>query len=118
MMLQVSSTVTLLAPPEGPPPPWMAKRPAGIDAFLDALENHERLEQQYGAVRAPVLFTWGSVTHPRWNNMRHRLENLFPDFTSQRFEGLHHLNTSHQAEPERVARMLDDFWTRAEMALS
>jgi pimeloyl-ACP methyl ester carboxylesterase len=118
MMLQVSPTVTLPPPPEGPPPPWMAKRPAGIDAFLDALENHERLETQYRAVRAPVLFTWGSLTHPRWNTMRQRLANLFQDFTSHRFEGLHHLNTSHQAEPERVARMLDDFWTRAEMALS
>jgi pimeloyl-ACP methyl ester carboxylesterase len=114
MRLQVSSTVTLPPPPEGPPPPWMTKRPAGIDAFLSALDKHERLERQYGTVRAPVLFTWGSLTHPRWNTMRQRLEKLFPDFTARCFDGLHHLNTSHQAEPERVARMLDDFWTRAE----
>jgi pimeloyl-ACP methyl ester carboxylesterase len=116
MMLQVSSTVTLPTPPEGPPPPWMAKRPAGIDAFLSALESHERLETRYRLVRAPVLFTWGSLTHPRWNTMRQRLEKLFPDFTANRFNGLHHLNTSHQAEPERVAHMLNDFWTRAEAA--
>ena len=118
MMLQVSPAVALPPPPEGPPPPWMAKRPAGIDAFVVALENHERLETQYGAVRAPVLFTWGSLTHPRWNTMRQRLEKLLPDFTSRCFDGLHHLNTSHQAEPERVAAMLDDFWTRAEITLS
>jgi pimeloyl-ACP methyl ester carboxylesterase len=117
MMLQVSSTVMLPPLPEGPSPPWMAKRPAGIDAFLEALENHERLETQYRAVRVPILFTWGSLTHPRWNTMRQRLEKLFPDFTAHRFDGLHHLNTSHQAEPERVARMLEDFWTRAEADL-
>ena len=114
MMLQVSSAVALPPPPEGPPPPWMTKRPAGIDAFLSALENHERLESQYRTMRAPVLFTWGSLTHPRWNTMHQRLEKLLPDFTARCFDGLHHLNTSHQAEPGRVARVLDDFWTRAE----
>jgi hypothetical protein len=46
--------------------------------------------------------------------MRDRLEELFPDFTSERFDGIHHLNTSHQAEPERVAKLLKKFWTRAE----
>lgn len=117
MMLQVSSTVTLPPPPAGPPPSWMAKRPAGIDAFLSALEHHERLDRQYRKMRAPVLFTWGSLTHPRWNTMRQRLEKLFPDFTACCFDGLHHLNTSHQAEPERVAGILDNYWTRAEAAL-
>ena len=95
MKLQVSSRVTLPPPTEGPSPPWMAKRPAGIDPFLSALDNHERLERQYRTVRAPVLFTWGSLTHPRWNMMRQRLEKLFPDFTARCFDGLHHLNTSH-----------------------
>ena len=94
----------------------LSRRPAGIDAFLSALESHERLETRYRTVAAPVLFTWGSLTHPRWNTMRQRLEKLFPDFAANRFDGLHHLNTSHQAEPERVARTLNDFWTRAEAA--
>jgi hypothetical protein len=47
--------------------------------------------------------------------MRQRLERLFPNFTAHRFDGLHHLNTSHQAEPERVAGMLDGFWTAADV---
>jgi pimeloyl-ACP methyl ester carboxylesterase len=114
MKLQVSSAVTLPPPHQGPPPAWMEKRPAGINAFLSALDNHERLESQYTTVRSPVLFTWGSLTHPRWDRMRQRLERLFPDFIAYRFDGLHHLNTSHQAEPERVAGMLDELWTRAE----
>ena len=36
--LQLAPGVEPPAPPEGPPPPWMAKRPAGIRAFLDAFD--------------------------------------------------------------------------------
>jgi hypothetical protein len=42
--------------------------------------------------------------------MRDRLQAYFPAFTSQEFEGLHHLNTSHQAEPDRTAKILMNFW--------
>ena len=42
------------------------------------------------------------------------LAGLFPDFTGEVFEGLHHLNTSHQAEPDRVAATLVPFWERSE----
>ena len=46
--------------------------------------------------------------------MQTRLAGLFPDFTGEVFEGLHHLNTSHQAEPDRVAATLRAFWERSE----
>lgn len=114
MKLQVSAGVELPPRQEGPPPAWMGSRPAGIDAFLIALESHARLEERFASFRSPVLFTWGSLTHPRWNVMKERLAKLFTDFTAERFEGLHPLNTSHQAEPDRVAKLLLDFWGRAE----
>jgi hypothetical protein len=38
------------------------------------------------------------------------------ELTAQRFGGLHHLNTSHQAEPDRVAELLLGFLARAEAA--
>ncbi|MGE0704228.1 MAG: alpha/beta fold hydrolase, partial [Vicinamibacterales bacterium] len=114
MRLQVSPVVVLPPPPPGPPPPWMTSRPGGIEAFIAALKRHERLTERYSMFRAPVLFTWGSLTHPRWDRMRLRLAMAFSDFTAERFNGLHHLNTSHQAEPDRVARLLQDLWTRAE----
>ena len=94
----------------------MAIRPAGINAFIAALERHEQLDERYPMFRAPVLFTWGSLTHPRWDQMRSRLAAAFTDFTAVRFDGLHHLNTSHQAEPDRVAGLLRALWTRAEQA--
>jgi hypothetical protein len=46
--------------------------------------------------------------------MQTRLAGWFPDFTGEVFEGLHHLNTSHQAEPDRVAATLVPFWEGAE----
>jgi hypothetical protein len=42
--------------------------------------------------------------------MRDRLARRFPEFTSVEFEGIHHLNTSHMAEPARTAALLTDFW--------
>jgi pimeloyl-ACP methyl ester carboxylesterase len=116
MQLQVSASVELPPPPAGPPPPWMANRPAGIEAFIVALDRHERLDDRHRAVGAPVLYTWGSRTHPRWDVMQERLARLFSDFTAERFEGLHHLNTSHQAAPDRVGELLLELWARADLA--
>lgn len=114
MRLQVAPGVELPPPPEGPPPPWMGTRPAGIAAFTEALSRHKLDQSLYEAVRAHALYTHGSLSHSRWTDMRDRLARRFPNFTSERFEGLHHLNTSHQAEPERTAALLRAFWTRAE----
>src|SRR4029079_19648855 len=40
MRLEVADDVVLPEPPAGNPPPWMAKRPAGIRAYVDALRRH------------------------------------------------------------------------------
>jgi pimeloyl-ACP methyl ester carboxylesterase len=118
LRLQVAPGVELPPPPAGQPPPWMAKRPAGIAAFATALRHHHADPVDYAAFDGPVLFTFGSLTHPRWRTMRDRLQRMFPDFTSEEFDGLHHLNTSHQAEPARTAALLTQLWDRAEGASS
>jgi hypothetical protein len=45
-----------------------------------------------------------------------RLADLFPDFRGELFEGLHHLNTSHQAAPARTATLLRELWARTRAA--
>jgi pimeloyl-ACP methyl ester carboxylesterase len=110
LALQVAPGVVLPPPPEGPPPPWMSARPAGIRAMIRAIRSHHVEPAAYTRFAAPVDYTWGSRTHPRWTLMERRLSALFPRFTSEMFEGLHHLNTSHQAEPARVAARLREFW--------
>lgn len=114
LRLQVAPGVELPPPPEGKPPPWMASRRAGIRAFLRAIAEHRVDPARYEAFGAPVLYTHGSLSHPRWAAMRHRLASRFPAFSSELFDGLHHLNTSHQAEPERTAALLRAHWARAE----
>ena len=56
---------------------------------------------------------WSFRPRPRWTTMQARLEILFDDFTGEVYQGLHHLNTSHQAEPARVAAALRALWARA-----
>ena len=114
LRLQVAADVVLPPPPDGPPPAWMAKRPAGISAFGPALRNHRVDRDEYRRFTAPVCFSRGSRTHPRWEAMQERLATTFPDFTADVAEGRHHLDPAHQAEPARVAASLIEFWERAE----
>lgn len=113
LKLQVAPGVALPPPPGGTLPAWMAKRPAGMRAFIEALRAHHLTERDYRAFDKPVYFTWGSLTHQRWRSMERRLSALLPNFSSEMFEGLHHLNTSHTAEPQRVAARLTTLWQRA-----
>jgi pimeloyl-ACP methyl ester carboxylesterase len=114
MRLQVAADVDLPPPPDGPSPPWMAKRPSGIPAFVAALRNHRVDEDDYRSFTAPVYFSRGSRTHPRWEAMQERLSLSFPDFSADVAAGLHHLTPAHQTEPERTARTLSAFWEQAE----
>jgi hypothetical protein len=109
----VAPEVAPPAPPAGPPPRWMSKRPAALRVFGQALRQHHVDLAAYAAFARPVLFTFGSLTNPRWRVMRDRLQAYLPTFTPQEFEGLHHLNPSHQAEPARTAALLMNFWRAA-----
>jgi pimeloyl-ACP methyl ester carboxylesterase len=100
-------------PPAGPPPDWMAKRPAGIDAFVDALMRYRLPQERLRAFVGPVYYSYGSLSNPSWMAMRDRLASMFPDFTADLYEGVHHLETSHQREPARVASALRRLWSRA-----
>ena len=113
LRLQLGPGVALPPPPSGTPPTWMAARSAGVRALATAFKQHHLDPDAYRRYTAPVYFSYGSLSHPHWLQMRERLAGLFPDFTAERYEGLHHLNTSHQAEPVRVADALRGHWRRA-----
>jgi hypothetical protein len=108
------SDVPRPAHPEGPPPPWMANRPAGIRMFAGAMSRHVVDPARLRAFDRPVYFSHGSLSNERWERMRVRLGSLFHDFTAERFAGLSHMNTSHVAEPKRVALALLAMWNRAD----
>jgi pimeloyl-ACP methyl ester carboxylesterase len=113
--LQLAPGVEPPPPPEGPAPPWMAKRPAGLRAFLNAFD---RAELDLDALRAfdrPVYFALGGRSNPDYfGRMAERLAAVFPDFTVQTFPERHHFDPPHRIEPERLASSLLQLWQRAE----
>lgn len=117
LRLQLAPGVELPSPPAGAPPEWMANRPAGIGAFTEALLRYQLRPERLRAFSWPVYYSHGSLSHPRWAAMRDRLAGVFPDFTSDLYEGIHHLNTSHQREPARVVSALRRLWSRAESGM-
>jgi pimeloyl-ACP methyl ester carboxylesterase len=114
LVLQLAPGVDLPEPPGGPTPPWMATRPTAMRAFLAALYRHRVEPMAYAAFEGPVYYSFGSLSNRRWVAMKDRLAMAFSDFEAERYDGLHHLHTSHQADPERVARRLIEIWSRAE----
>ena len=97
-------------PPEGPPPPWMANRPAGIAAFLRALADANVPIEWLRDFDRPAYYSYGSLSNEDWEQRAERLSALMPHMRVELYEGLSHMNTSHVAEPERVATALRRLW--------
>lgn len=102
----------------GPPPlggdPESAKRPAALGPFSRALARYDLDLVALGQFDQPVYYSYGSLSNERWEAMGERFRQVFPNCTVERFEGLHHLNTSHVAEPDRVASSLHRIWQTGE----
>jgi pimeloyl-ACP methyl ester carboxylesterase len=113
--LQLAPGVELPPRPDGPPPPWMAKRPAGLRALMAAFDNGELDLEALRAFDRPVYFALGGLSNPDYYaRMAERLAALFPDFTLETFPERHHFDPPHRIEPERLASSLLVLWERAE----
>jgi pimeloyl-ACP methyl ester carboxylesterase len=105
--------VELGPPPAAPTTPEMAKRPAGLAAAIPAVETYRIDQARLAGFTGPVYFSYGTLSNARWEAMAARLPAVFADCTVDRYEGRHHLDASHQAEPQRVATALRRLWDRA-----
>ena len=102
------------ARPAGDPPPWMAKRPAGIQAFLRTFETYDLDREALRRFDRPVLFVLGGLSNPDYYaQIGERLGRVFPDFEVKVFEDRHHFDPPHRVEPDRLAQQLERFWARA-----
>ena len=111
--LQLAPGVEPPAPPEGPSPPWMVKRPAGIRAFLDAFDADDLDLEALKAFSRPVYFAVGGRSNPGFfGPMAERLSEVFADFTLETFPDRHHFDPPHRVEPERLADSLLALWSR------
>lgn len=97
-----------------PPPPWFAKRPAGLRALHAALKVYQLDLERLRAFDRPVLYVTGGKSDPIENEpIVERLGKVFPDFTREIYEDRHHFDPPHRAEPDRFATSLTKLWERA-----
>jgi hypothetical protein len=100
---------------DGPPPPWMAKRPAGIRALLGAFAAAHLDLDALGRFDRPVYFAVGALSHPDYfAAMADRLAATFPDFTLEVFAERHHFDPPQRSEAPRLAASHIALWERAE----
>lgn len=116
MRLQVRPDVVLPPAEAGPPPPWMAKRPAGIRAFLRTFRDYDLDRSRLAAFSKPVYYAVGGLSHPDdQGDVAARLARVFfPDFHLEVFPRRHHFDPPHRIEPERLAESLHRHWALAE----
>jgi pimeloyl-ACP methyl ester carboxylesterase len=111
--IQLAPGVEPPAPPAGPPPAWMAKRPAGLRALIDAFERYEVDPAALQAFARPVYYALGALSNQDlFGEMADRLKGLFRDYTLEVYEGRHHFDPPHRAEPDRLASRLRGIWDR------
>ena len=115
MRLGIRDGVDVPPAPDGDPPPWMTKRPAGIAAFLDTFASYDLNRSALAAYQCPVYFALGALSNPHdYGEIAQRLAEVFPDFQLEVFANRHHFDPPHRIEPDRVAASLLALWKRAE----
>ena len=115
MRLNLRPGVPLPEPPPGEPPPWMARRPAGIRAISAAFRRDDIDREALRRFDRPVYFALGGLSNPdQYGEIARRLDGVFPDFELEVVEDRHHFDPPHGIEPERLASSLKELWRRAE----
>jgi pimeloyl-ACP methyl ester carboxylesterase len=113
--IQLAPGVERPPTPPGPPPPWMATRPAGLRAFIGTLRSSTLDLDNLRAFEQPVYFALGGRSNPSYfARMAERARAIFPNFTLEVFDERHHFDPPHRIEPERTARALRTHWARAD----
>ena len=112
--LNTAPGVALPEPPPGPPPPWMALRPKGIRALLDAFGREEISRDALASFDAPVYYALGGLSNQvQFGEIAARLGGVFSDFMLEVFPERHHFDPPHRVEPERLGASLLAVWDRA-----
>jgi hypothetical protein len=100
MRLNVKRGVELPSPSPGDPPPWMAKRPGGIRAFMQTFRTYELDLDALGRFDRPVYFALGGLSNPdHYREIATRLSRVFPDFELEVFDERHHFDPPHRSNP-------------------
>jgi pimeloyl-ACP methyl ester carboxylesterase len=112
--LQLAPGVRPPPPPSGPAPGWMAQRPAGIRAILNAFFASDIESDALRRSIGPAWCALGGRSNPDYFPLAAaRLGTVLPELTIEVFPERHHFDPPHRAEPDRVASSLRALWDRA-----
>jgi pimeloyl-ACP methyl ester carboxylesterase len=113
--MQLRPGVEPPAAPSGPAPPWMAQRPQGIRALLDAFGTYDLDRDALRRFDRPVYFALGALSNPvQFREEAERLARVFDDFWLEVFSRRHHFDPPHRAEAPALAASLRSLWQRSE----
>ena len=102
-------------PPAGSQPPWMAQRPAGMRAIVNAFLNYDLDRDALRRFNHPVYFALGALSNPdQFREEAERLARVFDDFWLEVFPHRHHFDPPHRAEARALAASLRSLWRRSE----
>ena len=113
---QVKPGVSVPPPPAGPAPPWLARRPAGIQALLRSFLAFDFDRDRFRACGFPVFLGYGDQTHEIEEVKAGVLARLLPDFRVRRMAGVHHFVPPQLIYTPEHAAMLLALWTGAALA--
>lgn len=105
-----------VTPPPGPtgnPPPWMARRPAGIRTLIRGFAAYDLPYARLRAFKNPVYLAVAALSNEVELRKAEVLQGLFPDVQLEVYANLHHFNPPQRAEPQRFAQALTSLWERA-----
>lgn len=113
MRLELREGVPLPPPPAGDPPPWMAKRPAGLKALARSFSSYDLPLSRLREYSRPVYIAVAALSNQVEMRKAEILEGVFPDAVVEVYEMRHHFDPPQRAEPERFAQSLTDLWAKA-----
>lgn len=103
-----------LPPTPEPAPPWMAARPAGLNAMMQAFLVDDTDRDRLRQLRAPVYLAYGLLTADYMVHRVQVLAALLPDLWIEAYPGIHHFTPPQRSRPKHYAAALRALWTRAE----
>jgi pimeloyl-ACP methyl ester carboxylesterase len=96
------------------PPPWMAKRPAGLKALIRAFNTYQLDQSRFRQFNHPVYYALGGLSTRFYERAARILAGKFPDVQIEEYPGRSHFDPPQREEPERFARALRALWARSD----
>jgi pimeloyl-ACP methyl ester carboxylesterase len=111
---QIRAGAEMPAPPPGPTPEWMAKRPAGLKAMMAAFRSDDTDRDSLRRCAFPAYLAYGLMTADFMVHRVQLLAGLLPDLWIEAYPGIHHFGPPQRTQPAHYAASLRELWARAD----